>query len=207
MSLIQLNSPADFTNAIQKHWSDRDAAGQIFVPANRIVSAVPDFYDIDGGTSITVNEDGPVVRRRQCADSDFDCNFWDGDAILVARDPKPSQEASESPIRLLFSNGLRAVGAWLAVSPSAADDDTFLGQPLLGFMWVRLASDPGAWQPFLIAHGETGNSLNPGDAITAPFLAARAVGNDRILEVRVDAGLMGNRVYSSLAVSELTLTL
>jgi hypothetical protein len=208
MSFVQLQAPSEFADRIEKHWSDRDAAGVVFVPANRIVSGVADFYEIDGGPSITVNDDGPVVRRRQCADTDFDCNFWDGDAILVASDPKPSQEASEAPIRLLFSSGVRAVGAWLAVSPRTVDDDdTFPGQPLLGFMWVRLASDPAAWQPFLLAQGETGTSLNRGDGLTAPFVAARVVGNDRILEARFDAGLMGNRVYARLAVSELTLTL
>lgn len=200
----QLFEPAEFGALQEKHWSESDPANATIVPVNRTVSAVPGFYQLDGGISLTVNEDGPVVKRRQCAATDFDCNFWDGDAILVARDSSPDSDATEAPIRLRFSKGIRAVGAWVAVSPSDATDDTFLDQPLFGYMWVRLASDAGAWRRFVTGQGVTGLSLSHNATMTAPFVGARALGNERIVEVRFDAGLMGNRTYSRLAISELS---
>lgn len=200
----QLFEPAEFGNLQEKLWSERDPVNKTFVPADRTVSAVPGFYELSGGVSVTVNEAGPVVKRRQCAAVDFDCNFWDGDPILVARDPSPMSDASEAPIRLRFSKGVRSVGAWVAVSPDDPTDGDFLDQPLFGYMWVRLASERGSWRNFIVGQGTTGVSLGRNAILTAPFVGARALGNDRIVEVRFDAGLMGNRTYSRLAISELS---
>lgn len=200
----QLFEPAEFGALLEKRWSEREPVNQTFVPADRTVSAAPGFYELDDGVSLTINEAGPVVKRRQCAATDFDCNFWDGDAILVARDPSPASEASEAPIRLRFSKGVRAVGAWVAVSPTDPTDDDFLDQPLFGYMWVRLAGERGDWKHFVMGQGVTGLSLGRNATMTAPFVGARALGGERIVEVRFDAGLMGNRPFSRLAISELS---
>ncbi len=203
MAIEQLTSPASIHAAIEKRWDEVDPQTRTFVAPNAIVSGMPWNYLLDDDVHIFVNEQGPRVRRRDCSDTDFDCNFWVGDAILVATDPSPSSDAVEATIRLRFSAGLRAVGGWIGVSPKSPFDENFFDQPLVAVMWVALASSPQDFQP-LIASGQTGHVVPVGTPLKAPFIGARATGSDRIVEVRFDASLFGNRRYDKLALSELT---
>lgn len=203
MGIVQLQSPALFNAAVEKRWDEVDAATGVFVPPNAFVSGVAWAYLLDDTVQILVNEAGPRVRRRDCSDTDFDCNFWFGDAILVATDPSPSSDALEAPIRLRFSHGVRAVGAWVGVSPKDPFDTLFFDQPLFAAMWVALAADPLNWH-LVSANGWTGHVCPVGTPLTAPFVGARATGGDRIAEVRFDASLLGNRRFDKIALSELT---
>lgn len=201
MALIQLFDPG---NLSEKHWHEDNPVDRFFVPADTIVSRkAPDFYKLDAQVEVLINDEGPVVRRRDCSKSDFDCNFWRGDAILVSRDPSPSADTLQAPIRLLFSHGLRALGAWLAVSPVNPNDTSFMGSLLTGYLWVRLASQPMLFEPVISNNGITGRSLQPGTPVTAPFVGVRADPGDPIVEARFDAGLMGNRRFDRIALSEL----
>ena len=137
---------------------------------------------------------------------DFDCNFWLGDAILVAADPTPESDLLQAPIRLQFDPGVRAVGAWLgAGSPDPFDSD-FFDQPLFGAMWLSLASDPAVWY-LVSADGWSGHVCAVGTPLRAPFVGARVTAGDRIVEARFDLSLLGNRRYDKIALSELTVEL
>ena len=204
MAIVQLPSPALFAAGIEKRWDEVDPFTQAFVAPNAFVSGVPWRYQLDDTVQITVNETGPRVRRRDCSDTDFDCNFWQGDAILVAADPSPDSDVLQAPIRLKFSAGVRAVGAWVGVCPRDPFDAPFFDQPLFAAMWVALASDPQDWQMVVNADGRTGHVCACATPLSAPFVGARATGGDRIVEVRFDASLLGNRRYDKLALSELT---
>lgn len=207
MPHVQLFEPSEFRTPLRKRWDERDPITGTSVSTERIVSGVEDFYSLDGTVSLTVNESGPVVRSRRCGSTDFECNFRADDAILVARDPSPATEASEAPIRLRFSQGIRAAGAWVAVSPRNETDPDFIGQPLFGCMWLGLESDRGTWRHFVLSQGITGQSVAHGAPVSAPFVGARAEAGDRILEVRFDASLMGNRRFLCLALSGLMVEL
>lgn len=203
MGIVQLQSPAQFGPAVQKHWHEVDPTTRTFVPPNAFVSGVTWTYLLDDTVQIVINEVGPRVRRRDCSAVDFDCNFWQGDAILVASDPSPSSDALQAPIRLKFSHGLRAVGAWVGVAPKDPFDTLFFDQPLFATMWVAFAADP------LVLHlvsdsGWTGHVGPVGTPLSAPFVGARGTGGDRIVEVRFDASLLGNRRFDKIALSELT---
>lgn len=204
MAIVQLQSPSLFMAGIEKRWDEVDPLTQTFVAPNAFVSGVPWRYLLDDTVQITVNESGPRVRRRDCSDTDFDCNFWLGDAILVAADPSPSSDVLQAPIRLKFSHGVRAVGAWVGVCPRDPFDAPFFDQPLFAAMWVALESAPLDWQLVVNADGRTGHVCACASPLTAPFVGARATGGDRILEVRFDASLLGNRRYDKLALSEIT---
>lgn len=203
MAIEQVFAPAGFQAAIEKPWDQTDPLTLGFVAPNAFVSGVAWSYSLDGTVQIVVNEQGPRVRRRDCSDVDFDCNFWFGDAILVASDAKPSSDPLEAPIRLRFSAPVRGVGAWIGASPLDPFDAPFFDQPLFGAMWVALAADPGTWQ-LVSAAGWTGHVCAPGTPLAAPFVGARSTGADRIVEVRFDASLLGNRRYDKIALSELT---
>lgn len=202
MALQQVFQPAAFTAV--KTWDVRDGISNIPVaPSTAVGGLAAPYYLLDGGVGIRINDAGPVVRRRVCSDVDIRCNFWDGDAVLVVRDPTPAVDATEAPLRLRLSKGLRALGAWLGITPLDAFDASFFGQPMWGHVWVALESDPTTPQLFT-ADGATGTVLAPGSAMSAPFVGARATGADRIIEVRFDASLMGNRRYRELVLSELS---
>lgn len=206
MGIVQLQAPAHFNAAVEKHWDEEDTATHSFVPPNAIVSRVAWTYLLDATVQIAVNDTGPTVRRRVCSGTDFDCNFWLGDAILVASDPSPSSDALLAPIRLKFSHGVRAVGAWVGVSAKDPFDTRFFDQPLMAALWVALEADPLNWH-FMNANGWTGHVVPVGTALTAPFVAARATGSDRIVEVRFDASLLGNRRFGKIALSDLSVEL
>ena len=203
MGIVQLQSPAHFTAAMEKRWDDVDPVTKTFEPPKAFVSRVAWNYLLDDTVQLVVNETGPRVRRRDCSDADFDCNFWLGDAILVATDPSPSSDALEAPIRLKFSHGVRAIGAWVGVCPKDPFDTPFFDQPLFAAMWIALESDPLTWH-LVNAHGWTGHVCPAGTPLTAPFVGVRATGGDRIAEVRFDASLLGNRRFDKIALSELT---
>ena len=203
MAIVQLPSPALFAAGIEKRWDEVDPFTQAFVAPNAFVSGVPWRYQLDDTVQITVNETGPRVRRRDCSDTDFDCNFWLGDAILVAADPSPDSDVLLAPIRLKFSTGVRAVGAWVGVCPRDPFDAPFFDQPLFAAMWIALESDPLTWH-LVNANGWTGHVCPAGTPLTAPFVGVRATGGDRIAEVRFDASLLGNRRFDKIALSELT---
>ena len=113
----------------------------------------------------------------------------------------------EAPIRLRCDPGVRAVGAWLGASARDPFDTSLIdGQPLFGALWLALAADPAQWH-LVTADGWTGDVCRVGTALTAPFVAARATGADRIVEARFDVSRLGTRRYDKLAVSELTLEL
>ena len=99
---------------------------------------------------------------------------------------------------------MRAVGAWVGVCPRDPFDAPFFDQPLFAAMWIALASDPNSWQMVVNADGRTGHVCACATPLSAPFVGARATGGDRIVEVRFDASLLGNRRYDKLALSELT---
>ena len=202
MGIQLLHSPADFRSAVEKRWDEVDPLTRTFVAAAAPVSRVGWRYALDKAVQIMVNDEGPSVSRRDCSDMDFDCNFWLGDPVLVARDPSPSADPLDAPIRLRFSRGVRAVGAWLGACPRDPFDEPFFDQPLFGAMWFSLESDPMTWH-LATANGWTGRSCPVGTALTAPFVGARATGADRIAEVRFDVSLLGNRRYDKIAVSEL----
>ena len=204
MAIMQLPSPAHFTAGIEKRWDEVDPITQTFVAPNAFVSGVPWRYGLDDTVQITVNETGPRVKRRDCSDADFDCNFWLGDAVLVAADPSPDNDPLQAPIRLKFSAGVSAVGAWVGVCARDPFDTSFFDQPLFAAMWIALASDPENWQLVVNADGWTGRVCARATPLTAPFVGARVTGSDRIVEVRFDASLLGNRRYDKLALSELT---
>lgn len=206
MGILQLHSPGQFNPAVEKRWDETNPDAQDFVPPNAFVSDVSWAYGLDGGVQILVNESGPRVRRRDCSSTDFDCNFWSGDPILVATDPHPGSDAINAPIRLKFSPGVRAVGAWIGACSKDPFDAAFFDQPLFGAMWVAVASDPAAWH-LVSVEGWTGHVCAIGTALTAPFVGARATGGDRIVEARFDAALLGNRRYDKIALSELTVEL
>ncbi len=205
MGLVQLNAPGDFHAAIEKRWDLRDPDGLEPVDVDVIVSRTPaDFYRIAPTVTVSVNADGATVRRRSCSSDDFQCNFSEGDAILVARDVNPVADPIDAPIRLRFDPGVRAVGAWLGACTRDPFDTSLVdGQPLFGALWVALKSDPDTWR-LVTAEGWTGDVCRVGTALTAPFVAARATAGDRIVEARFDVALLGNRRYDKIAVSELT---
>ena len=203
MGIVQLQSPAHFTAAMEKRWDEVDPVTQTFVPPNAFVSRVAWNYLLDDTVQLVLNETGPRVRRRDCSGADLDCNFWQGDAILVATDPSPSSDALEAPIRLKFSHGVRAIGAWVGVCPKDPFDTPFFDQPLFAAMWIALESDPLTWH-LVNANGWTGHVCPAGTPLTAPFVGVRATGGDRIAEVRFDASLLGNRRFDKIALSELT---
>ena len=195
--------PAQFGAAIDKRWDEVDPATHAFVPSNAFVSRVAWNYLLDDTVQIVVNEAGPRVRRRDCSNVDFDCNFWQGDAILVAADPSPSSDVLQAPLRLKFSHGVRAVGAWVGVAPKDPFDTAFFDQPLIAAIWVALQANPIIWH-LVSANGWTGHVSPVGSPLSAPFVGARATGNERIVEVRFDASLIGNRRYDKIALSELS---
>ncbi|MFT4194333.1 hypothetical protein [Ottowia sp.] len=207
MGIRQLETPAAFRRPAEKRWDETDPVTGGFVAANAFVTGVNWSYSLDGQGTLLVNEDGaPPVRRRDCSDTDFDCNFWLGDAILVADDPTPDSDLLQAPIRLKFSPGVRAVGAWLGACSSDPFDQDFFDQPMFGAMWVALASDPAAWH-LVRADGWSGHVCGVGTPLTAPFVGARATAGDRIIEARFDLSLLGNRGYDKIALSELTVEL
>lgn len=207
MGILQLHAPGDFRAAVEKRWDCADPDGLTVVGDGDIVSRAPGLYRVDAVVSVAVNDSGPTVRRRTCAADGFQCNFWDGDTMLVARDANPAADVVEAPIRLRFDPGVRAVGAWLGASARDPFDTSLIdGQPLFGALWLALAADPAQWH-LVTADGWTGDVCRVGTALTAPFVAARATGADRIVEARFDVSLLGNRRYDKLAVSELTLEL
>lgn len=207
MAILQLHAPGDFQAAIEKRWDVSDPAGLVLVREDLIVSKAPGFYRLDPAVTVSVNDDGPTVRRRTCSTDSFQCNFWEGDAILVARDVNPAADPVEAPIRLRFDPGVRAVGAWLGACARDPFDTSLIdGQPLFGALWVALAADPTAWH-LVTADGWTGDVCAVGTALSAPFVAARATAGDRIVEARFDVALIGNRRYDKIAVSELTVEL
>ena len=204
MALVQLLGPTDFGAALEKRWDETDPASGDFVAANAPVSGVPGPYALDDRIRIDVNEGGPpVVLRRDCAVGDFNCNFWNGDAILVAPDLNPRLDFMDAPIRLRFSTGVRAVGGWLSANGPDPFDVGFNGQLLQGAMWVALAASPAIWH-LVRADGVTGTVLSSGVPVTAPFLGLRATGADRIIEVRFDVALVGGGRCDKMALSELT---
>ncbi len=208
MGIVQLHAPGDFRAAVEKRWDMCDPDGLALVDDDVIVSKAPaGFYRISPTVQVSVNDTGPTVRRRTCAADSFQCNFWDGDAILVARDANPVADPVEAPIRLRFDPGVRAVGAWLGACARDPFDTSLIdGQPLFGALWVALAADPAVWRVFT-ADGWTGDVCRVGSALAAPFVAARATAGDRIVEARFDVSLIGNRRYDKIAVSELTVEL
>lgn len=205
MGIQQLLAPAQFNAAFEMRWDVTDPVTQTFVPADTDVSGVPPRYSFDGVVQITINEQGLPVNRRECSGNDCDCNFWLGDPVLVARDPNPTSDPLDAPIRLKFSSPVRAVGAWIGVCPKDPFDTLFYTQPVFGVMWVLLAADLTNWHQVVSAQGQSGHACQPGTPLTAPFVGVRATGADRIVEVRFDALLLGNRTYEKFALSELTI--
>ena len=207
MGVKQLNSPGAFSRAIEKRWDETDPVTRTFVEAGDLVGDGSGGYSLDGVGTLVVNEGGvPSVSRLECSGSDFNCNFWLGDSILVASDPTPEQNVLQAPIRLKFSAGVRAVGAWIGACPRDPFDEAFFDQPLYGAMWVALVTEPTTW--YLVnAAGRTGQVCAVGSPLTAPFVGARATGGDRIAEVRFDAALLSNQRYGQFALSELTVEL
>jgi len=205
MALRQISDPSQFGSA--KTWDLRDVVSGTLVPPGFGVGALPEpFYALDGGIGLFINDDGPVVNCRTCSDIDCRCGFWDGDAVLVAVDPAPSADATEAPLRVRFAQGIRALGAWIGVTPADALDASFFdAQPMWGHVWVELASDPGSLHLFTAA-GTTGSVLQHGMPLSAPFVGVRTTGGDRIVEARFDASLMGNRQFRELVLSELSYT-
>ncbi len=204
MALVQLREPSDFGAALEKRWDETDPVSGDFIAANTPVSGVPGLYALDGRVRVVVNEGGlPVVLRRDCAVGDFNCNFWSGDAILVAPDLSPRLDFADAPIRLRFSSGVKAVGGWLSANGPDPFDAGFNGQLLQGAMWVALAASPTIWH-LVRAEGVTGTVLQSGVPVTAPFLGLRATDADRIIEVRFDVALAGGARCDKVALSELT---
>lgn len=202
MALVQLMAPADFRGGLEKFWFEEGPGGNI-VASGVPVSGASAQYTLDGTIRIEVNADGlPVVDRRDCALGDFNCNFWDGDAILVAPDMNPRLDFLDAPIRLRFSAGVRAVGGWLSACGPDPFDTGFNGQLLLGAMWVRLAASPAIWH-LVRAEGLTGTVLASGAPVTAPFVGLRATGAERIVEARFDVALAGGARCDKMALSEL----
>ncbi len=148
MGIVQLLSPASIHAAIEKRWDEVDPQTRTFVAPNAIVSGMPWNYLLDDDVHILVNEQPAQGCRRDCSDTDFDCNFWLGDAILVATDPSPSSDAVEATIRLEFS-ARRARGRRLDRCQPRRSVSTkpFFDQPLLAAMWIALESDPLTCQP------------------------------------------------------------
>jgi hypothetical protein len=203
MAIVQLLSPADFNNAVAKHWDEVDPITRGFVAPDTIVSRRTWNYRLDSNVQIFVNETGPVVRRRDCSNTDFDCNFWLGDSMLAAADPSPSSDVLEAPIRLRFSPAVRAVGAWIGVSPKNPFDAPFFAQPLFATLWVMLQADPTQWH-LVTANGWTGHASPVGTPLTAPFVGARASGGGLVSKLRFNASLLGNRRFDKIALSELS---
>ncbi len=203
MAVLQLHAPSDFIDPVEKRWDEVDPVTRAFVAANAFVSGVPWRYLLRDTVEVRVNLSGPRVRRKDCSDVDVDCNFWLGDPVLVARDRNASADLLDAPIRLTFSSGVRAVGAWLGACPKDPFDSQFFDQPLTGAMWVALERAPDEWH-LVRADGWTGHVCAVGEPLTAPFVGARALAGDRIVEVRFDVALLGNRLYDHIAVSELT---
>lgn len=164
-------------------------------------------YTLDGNIQIDINGNGlPGVERRNCAGGDVECNFWDGDAILVALDPTQRLDFQDAPIRLRFSSGVTAVGGWVGAIPSNPLDAAFFGLELQGAMWVCLAASPSIWH-LVRVDGVTGQVLPQGVPVTAPFLGVRATGADLIIEVRFDVALADTGRWDKIALSELTVEL
>ena len=204
MGVEKLNAPADFQAAIEKPWDERDPISRILVNAGDPVHRMPWRYALDEQIELHVNDVGPPVTMEICTSTGgFECNFWEGDRMLVARDLSRAADSSRAPIAMRFSHAVTAVGAWLGAFSANASDESFFNQRLYGAMWVALESDETRLH-LVDAIGSTGFAARRGTLLTAPFVGARATAGDRIVEVRFDVALLGNRRYEKIAVSELT---
>lgn len=164
------------------------------------VWGVPDVYRFDSGLGVTINADhGPKVRVRYCGQGDFDCNFLEAEALLAAADPDTVDLPNHAPIRLTFSQPVKAVGCHVA---GAGGADLY-GEPFMAVLYARRQGQ-AQWEVPVAKGGVLGHAIKPGTLQgLAPFVGVRDDSGAGIEAVTFDVALMANFRFAQVAISTL----
>jgi hypothetical protein len=200
--LRRLTSPADFAADWWIDWAENPdpALGTVLArtgligemrrqrkhPLKRDFDAAGLCYVVPQ-TTVTVNPTGPAVQIRYCSMTDCNCDLVDGDGLLFA--PVESEglpDPAQAPVRLAFSEPVRALGTRIAGLGLNA-----VGARFRALLWVR-RKDSLHWEASLEtqdkpstagAEGKVGAVVFAGEA-TAPFLGVEVTGGPGICEAR-----------------------
>ena len=182
---IQQLSAAAFNGARTMDWFGPGAMPGD--PANLAPNA---YADPAGVRSVTVLPASPAqaITVNVCSPLGMRANLQAGTGLLLATN------VTASPLRLQWSQGVRAVGAFMVAQAT-------FGTPFTAVMWVWLAQ-AAAWEAVTL-QGVTGDIwTQPGDTV-APFIAAQALAGDVITQVYFDAVHPSNQLFSPLGIGRL----
>ncbi len=150
------------------------------------------FTNATSGIGVTVRPADPAqaILVNRCVPLGLRCNVEEGTGLLLATN------TTGAPIRLDFSVGVQAVGAFVVAQAN-------FGIPFTALMWVWLTK-AARWE-MVSTVGMTGDIFDrPGDSL-APFVGGRAPRGDAISSVLFDAVHPTDEMFSPLGIGRLYL--